>query len=57
MCIGCLRTLQEIGAWRTMTIDQKRVVTENCKERARNIVRRDRSGAVLPKDMPISAET
>ncbi|MBT4740590.1 MAG: DUF1289 domain-containing protein [Rhodospirillaceae bacterium] len=34
MCIGCLRTLKEIGAWRTMTLDQKRDVVAACKRRA-----------------------
>lgn len=34
MCIGCFRTLQEIGAWRAMTLDQKREVVEACKVRA-----------------------
>ncbi|MEQ8736819.1 MAG: DUF1289 domain-containing protein [Rhodospirillaceae bacterium] len=34
MCIGCLRTLSEIGAWRTMTLDQKRDVVAACKIRA-----------------------
>ena len=34
MCIGCLRTLSEIGAWRIMTLDQKRDVVAACKIRA-----------------------
>ncbi len=34
ICIGCLRTVKEIGAWRTMTIDEKRAVVAACKERA-----------------------
>ena len=34
MCIGCLRTLKEIGGWRNMTLDQKRVVVAACKVRA-----------------------
>jgi uncharacterized protein len=34
MCIGCLRTLKEIGGWRTMTLDQKRDVIAACKVRA-----------------------
>ena len=33
-CIGCLRTINEIGAWRTMTLDQKREVVAACKARA-----------------------
>jgi len=56
MCVGCLRTLQEIGAWRTMTIDQKRLVTENCKERSMNIVRPDNSDADLGQDTVISRD-
>lgn len=34
MCIGCFRTLKEIGAWRSMTLDQKRDVVAACKARA-----------------------
>ncbi|TAL00401.1 MAG: DUF1289 domain-containing protein [Rhodospirillaceae bacterium] len=33
-CIGCLRTVKEIGAWRTMTAAEKRVVIAACEERA-----------------------
>jgi len=33
-CIGCFRTLKEIGAWRSMTLDQKREVVAACKARA-----------------------
>ncbi len=33
MCIGCHRTVKEIGAWRTMTLDQKREVVAACKAR------------------------
>jgi predicted Fe-S protein YdhL (DUF1289 family) len=33
-CIGCYRTLKEIGAWRTMTLDQKREVVSACRARA-----------------------
>ena len=36
LCIGCLRTLPEIGAWRTMTLDEKRVVVAACAERAKS---------------------
>ena len=35
MCIGCQRTVKEIGAWRTMTLDQKREVVAACEERAK----------------------
>lgn len=34
MCIGCFRTLKEIGAWRAMDLDQKREVIAACKVRA-----------------------
>jgi predicted Fe-S protein YdhL (DUF1289 family) len=34
-CIGCLRTLQEIGRWRTMTNAEKRAVVDACAERAK----------------------
>ncbi len=33
-CIGCFRTLKEIGGWRTMTLDQKRDVVLACRARA-----------------------
>jgi len=33
-CIGCLRTVKEIGAWRTMTLAEKRVVIAACNARA-----------------------
>lgn len=39
LCIGCLRTLQEIGAWRTMTLDQKRATVALCDERAQSLTR------------------
>jgi predicted Fe-S protein YdhL (DUF1289 family) len=39
LCIGCLRTLQEIGAWRTMTLDQKRATVAACEERAKSLAR------------------
>ncbi|MBX7199181.1 MAG: DUF1289 domain-containing protein [Rhodospirillaceae bacterium] len=35
ICIGCLRTLPEIGAWRAMTLEQKRAVVAACEERAK----------------------
>jgi predicted Fe-S protein YdhL (DUF1289 family) len=35
-CIGCLRTVKEIGAWRTMSVDEKRAVIAACDERAKN---------------------
>ena len=47
-CIGCLRTLDEIGAWRVMTIDEKRAVVVACEERARNQVRRGKDWKPLP---------
>ena len=40
MCIGCLRTLREIGAWRAMTLDEKKVVIASCIERSKAIDRR-----------------
>jgi predicted Fe-S protein YdhL (DUF1289 family) len=33
-CIGCLRTIKEIGAWRTMTAAEKRLVVAACRDRA-----------------------
>ncbi len=40
MCIGCLRTLAEIGAWRTMTLAEKKATVEACAERAKTMPRR-----------------
>jgi predicted Fe-S protein YdhL (DUF1289 family) len=34
-CVGCLRTVKEIGAWRTMTAEEKIACTRACEERAR----------------------
>jgi len=32
-CIGCHRTLEEIGNWRNMTLIEKKSVIKKCKER------------------------
>jgi predicted Fe-S protein YdhL (DUF1289 family) len=48
LCIGCLRTLQEIGAWRLMTLAEKRVTVAACAERAKTMSRRDKGGQPLP---------
>jgi predicted Fe-S protein YdhL (DUF1289 family) len=37
ICIGCLRTLQEIGAWRGMTLDEKRATVAACQDRAKSL--------------------
>jgi predicted Fe-S protein YdhL (DUF1289 family) len=34
-CIGCLRTVKEIGAWRSMSVPEKRAVIRACQERAK----------------------
>jgi len=47
MCIGCLRTLKEIGAWRIMTPAEKKAVVEACAARAKSIVPRSRDGRPL----------
>ena len=39
ICIGCLRTLKEIGAWRTMTLEEKRGVVAACEDRAKSQAR------------------
>ncbi len=48
LCIGCLRTLKEIGAWRTMTPSEKDAVVRACDERAKTTQRRGRDGSPLP---------
>ncbi|MBL8645579.1 MAG: DUF1289 domain-containing protein [Rhodospirillaceae bacterium] len=52
MCIGCLRTLQEIGAWRSMTPDEKRACVAATEERALSIPRRSAGGQVFAPDHP-----
>lgn len=42
LCIGCLRTIQEIGAWRMMTMAEKRATVAACAERAKSVVARGR---------------
>jgi len=48
MCIGCLRTLKEIGAWRTMTPDEKRATVAACAARALTMPRRGKDWRPLP---------
>lgn len=50
MCIGCLRTLPEIGAWRNMTLDEKRATVAACAERAKTIAPRGKDW--LPLETP-----
>ncbi|MGE3474898.1 MAG: DUF1289 domain-containing protein [Rhodospirillaceae bacterium] len=40
LCIGCLRTIKEIGAWRTMTMAEKRATVAACAERAKTVAPR-----------------
>ncbi len=48
-CIGCLRTIKEIGAWRTMTEAEKRAVVAACEERARTQSALGQDGKPLSK--------
>jgi predicted Fe-S protein YdhL (DUF1289 family) len=48
ICVGCLRTLQEIGQWRLMTPAEKRACVAACDERAKIIQRRGKDGLPLP---------
>ncbi|WP_367195301.1 DUF1289 domain-containing protein [Amorphus sp. 3PC139-8] len=34
LCIGCLRTLDEIASWRTLDADQRRAVIAELQDRA-----------------------
>ena len=43
-CIGCLRTVKEIGAWRTMSEAEKRTVVTACRERAADQPPRSKNG-------------
>jgi hypothetical protein len=47
-CVGCLRTLAEIGAWRTMTLAEKRATIVRCEERARSVPPLGKDGLPLP---------
>ncbi len=49
LCIGCLRTIKEIGAWRTMTLAEKRAVVAACAERAKTLVPRGKDWQPLPE--------
>lgn len=33
VCIGCYRTLDEIGRWREMTDDERKIVLDNIEDR------------------------
>lgn len=48
ICVGCLRTLQEIGAWRVMSVAEKKAVVAACHERAKTISRLGRDGEPIP---------
>ena len=37
LCSGCGRTLEEIGAWFSMSDEQRRAVMEQLPERLRNL--------------------
>ena len=52
LCIGCLRTLQEIGAWRTMTLDEKRATVALCEERAKSLTRLGKDWQPLENPAP-----
>ena len=52
MCIGCLRTLKEIGRWRMASADEKRAIVAACNERARSQPRRAADGTPLAPDHP-----
>ena len=47
LCIGCLRTLKEIGAWRIMTPGEKRATVAACAERAKSLRPRGKDGLPL----------
>ena len=49
LCMGCLRTIREIGAWRVMSNDEKRATVALCNERAKPVAPRDRDGTPLDR--------
>jgi uncharacterized protein len=48
ICMGCLRTLEEIGQWRLMTAAEKRACVAACETRAKTTERRGKDGLPLP---------
>ena len=46
-CIGCLRTLDEIGAWRVMSYDEKAAVVADLERRRAEKQPRDKKGQPL----------
>jgi predicted Fe-S protein YdhL (DUF1289 family) len=52
MCIGCLRTLKEIGAWRSMSPPEKKAVVAACNDRAKTQPRRAVDGKPFAPDHP-----
>ena len=52
LCIGCLRTLKEIGAWRMASADEKRAIVAACNERAKSQPRRAADGKPFAPDHP-----
>jgi predicted Fe-S protein YdhL (DUF1289 family) len=51
LCIGCLRTIQEIGAWRMMTMAEKRATVAACAERAKSIAPRGKDWKPLEPNL------
>lgn len=49
LCIGCLRTLKEIGLWRTMTPAEKKATVAACAERAKTVRPRGKDWLPLPE--------
>jgi len=48
ICIGCLRTLNEIGAWRVMSYDEKAAVVSDLEQRRAKTQPRDKKGRPIP---------
>jgi predicted Fe-S protein YdhL (DUF1289 family) len=52
ICIGCLRTLPEIGAWRGMSLEEKRATVAACQERAKSLTRLGKDWQPLDETNP-----
>lgn len=57
ICIGCLRTLKEIGAWRTMTPGEKQATVAACAERAKTIPRLGKDWRPLAAAQPATTDS
>jgi uncharacterized protein len=51
ICVGCYRSIEEIGAWSRLSPDARRAVLEQLPARAKNLTKR-RGGRMARTSMP-----